>query len=87
MKTPTASELKRAILDADPDTHFFDRKTMAFFGDSMRNFGTRKTTIETRSGDVEVFELYRKHAVKHGLKSSHYFNASSFLPEYPINHL
>ena len=85
MKTPTASELKREILDADPETHFFARKTMCFFGDTMRNFGVQKTTIETRTGTVEVFELYRKHAVKCGLKGSHYFNSASFRAEYPIN--
>ena len=85
MKTPTASGLKRAILDADPETHFFDRKTMAFFGDRLSNFGVRKTTIETRTGTVEVYELYRKHAVKCGLRGSHYFNASTFRAEFPID--
>lgn len=85
MKTPTASELKRAILDADPETHFFDRDTMHFFGDTMRNFGTRKTTIETRAGTVEAFELYRKRTTAMGFKDSHYFNASTFLAEFPID--
>ena len=57
----TPSELKANILAHDPDSHYFDRKTMQFFGDTMRNYGVRKTEI----GGVPVWELYRKKPVKH----------------------
>jgi hypothetical protein len=67
----TSSELKRRHLSAVPDSHFFDRKTMQFFGDSMRNFGVR-------SLDDGLLELYRRHPVKHGLQASHYFDAQTY---------
>ena len=70
----TPSELKANILAHDPDSHFFDRKTMQFFGDTMRNYGVRKTEI----GGVPVWELYRKRPTKHGLKSSAFFRATDF---------
>ena len=70
----TPSELKTSILAHDPDSHFFDRKTMQFFGDTMRNYGVRKAEIE----GVDVWELYRKRPVKHGLQSSAFFRVSDF---------
>ena len=76
----TPSELKANIIKHDPESHFFDRKTMQFFGDTMRNYGVRKTEIITH-GDpvpVEVWELYRKRPVKHGLKSSAFFRVTDF---------
>jgi hypothetical protein len=54
----------------------------------MRNYGVRDTTIKTNWNDagewsdngrtVEVWELYRKHPVKHGLKSSAYFDKTTY---------
>ena len=70
----TPSELKTNIQANDPDSHFFDRKTMQFFGDTMRNYWVLKTEIE----GVAVCELYRKRPVKHGLKSSAFFRVSDF---------
>ena len=49
---------------------FFDRKTMAFFGDTMQNYAIRD------SG--ENWELARKTPVKHGLNSSAYFNKLTY---------
>jgi hypothetical protein len=46
---------------------------MRFFGDTMRNFGARDggtvdtISIEGINKGVEVWELYRKRPVKHGL--------------------
>lgn len=85
----TASDLKAFVQAAGHESHFFDRKTMAFFGDTMRNYGVRKTTINTnydKDGDFvsesgaprEVFELYRKLPVKNGLQNSSYFDATTF---------
>ena len=70
----TQNELKANILAHDPDSHFFDRKTMKFFGDTMRNYGVRKAELN----GVTVWELYRKRPVKHGLKSSAFFRTTDF---------
>ena len=70
----TPSELKANILKHDPTSHYFDRKTMQFFGDTMKNYGARKTEID----GVPVWELFRKRLVKHGLQSSAFFRATDF---------
>jgi hypothetical protein len=64
----TASELKRLYERNNPEGHYFDRKTMRFFGDTMGNFGVRdggKVRTITDSGveEVETWELYRKRPV------------------------
>lgn len=84
----TPSELKANILSRKPDSHFFDLKTMRCFGDSMRNYGVKSAVILANFDEAgnyveegistEVWELYRKQAVKHGLKSPHYFRKSNF---------
>lgn len=76
----TPSELKANILDHDPDSHYFDRKTMKFFGDTMKNYGVRKTEIITHDDPVpvEVWELYRKKPVKHDLGRSAFFRTTDF---------
>ncbi len=77
----TASELKYQyeINRLNPTGLFFSRGNMRFAGDTMKNFGVRKAGMFKRhSGDtVEVYELYRKRPVKHGLQSSHYFTVSN----------
>lgn len=74
MKT---SELKE-LVDAT-GSHFFDRKTMKFFGDTMANYGIVETTVNTwTQEDVPVYELYRKRPVKHGLTESAYFHRDTF---------
>jgi hypothetical protein len=66
----TPSELKYQHETAHPDTHFFDRKTMKFFGDTMKNYGVVPCG--------ECWELYRKRPVKNGLKDSAYFDKRDF---------
>lgn len=80
----TASDLKYWIKDQHPDNHFFDRDTMKFFGDSMANFGLRKVKVKNPETKelVACYELYRKRAVKHGLQSSHYFDARTLKTVY-----
>jgi len=74
-----ASELKYKMEHAGHEPHFFARKTMKFFGDTMRNYGVRETVIDTYTDKaLPVYELYRRHAVKHGLKDSAYFDKVSF---------
>ena len=85
----TPSELKALYYRGNPDGHFFDRKTMTFFGDTMRNFGVRGplrvlhwwaedgNTWLAEPRVISVWELYRRRPVKHGLRSSHYFDAAT----------
>jgi hypothetical protein len=68
----TASELKYLYERNNPGGHFFDRKTMRFFGDTMQNFrvvdgGKVKTITENGVEEVGVWALYRKRPVKCGL--------------------
>jgi hypothetical protein len=74
------SELKYQVESHGNEPHFFTRRTMQFFGDSMRNYGVRSKVLVTDYEGVqhECFELYRKRPVKHGLDSSAYFDAVSF---------
>jgi hypothetical protein len=79
MKIKTASDLKWAVEQSGNEPHFFTRSTMKFFGDTMRNYGVRgPLNIETYSGAVSAFELYRRRPVKCGLDSSAYFDAATF---------
>ena len=71
------SELKYHV-EQGSDSHFFERRTMKFFGDTMANYGCRQATVKTRDGLVDAWELYRKRPVKHGLKSSAYFAADDY---------
>lgn len=76
----TSSELKYLVEQARQEPHFFDRKTMKFFGDRMSNYGVRETVIDTYSEkNVPVYELYRRKPVKHGLMSSAYFRKDTLV--------
>jgi hypothetical protein len=79
----TPSELKYKSLKEEP--HFFTHSTMKFFGDRMSNYGVRDGgTIKTYSGEeYQVWELWRKRAVKHGLKDSAYFDKITFKRVFP----
>lgn len=79
-----ASELKYRVESAGHDSHFFTRNNMRFAGDTMRNYGVRSQpmTLETYSGPVRVWVLYRKRAVKYGLKSDAYFNCDTYAQEF-----
>lgn len=82
----TASELKYLYEHngLNGGRHFFERSSMRFFGDVMRNYGVRSVSVrhQYRQDDPEPFaawELYRRRPVKHGLCSSHYFTTEGFL--------
>jgi hypothetical protein len=67
----TASKLKYLYEKNNPDGHFFDRNTMSFFGDTMRNFGVAdggkmRTMTDNGIVEIEVWDLYRKKPV-HGM--------------------
>ena len=73
----TKTELKQKI--TANGSHFFDRKSMKFFGDTMRNYGVRESVVDTLTQkNVEVYELYRKRPVKNGLAKSAYFDRQTF---------
>ena len=84
----TASDLRGFIEDSGRESHFFDRDTMKFFGDTMKNFGVRKTVILAsfdKEGNYhengierDVWELYRRKPVKHNNQKSAYFDPDTF---------
>lgn len=80
MKIKTSSDLKYAHEEAYPNSHFFTRKTMKFFGDTMANYGIcQPVTVVTSDGQLkQAYELYRKRAVKCGLRSSVWFDSTTF---------
>jgi len=66
----TPSELKYQYQKRNPDGHFFDFKTMRFFGDTMKNYGVADAG--------EYWELFRRKPVKHGLHTSNFFKKDTF---------
>lgn len=79
--TYTSSDLKYDVEQAGHEPFFFTRKTMGFFGDTMANYGV-SGPFEIIGGlgiRHQVFELYRRKAVKHGLQDSAYFCAETFM--------
>lgn len=66
-------------------SHFFDAKTLRFFGDTMGNYGVcGPITITTNSGrTVQAYELFRKKAVKHGLHNSAFFECGTYARVFP----
>ncbi|MFA5759644.1 MAG: hypothetical protein WC942_09865 [Clostridia bacterium] len=73
----TPSELKKNVLKTI-FYPFFHRKTMKHWGDTMKNFRVKTTTIQTLAGKKEVYELYRKNPVKSGVKQSHFWDKETF---------
>ena len=76
MKSITASELKYRYENnmENPGRHFFTRKTMNFFGDTMANFGVYQELDEKVNGEsVPLYCLYRKSPAKCGIGEPHYF--------------
>ena len=86
----TPSELKYQVQARGKESHFFDRSSMRFFGDTMANFGVCAATVRAMVDEidpltgkheyetVEVWELYRKRAVKAGNRASFYFRRDTF---------
>ena len=46
MKTPTIYEIKRDYQEHNPNGHYFDRDTMRWFGQTLRDFHVNKTEKE-----------------------------------------
>lgn len=80
----TPFDLKYAIESCRPESQFFSRENMRFSGDTMRNYGVCKKTVKTNDGEsVEVWELFRKRPVKHGLSASAFFACDDFRRVFP----
>ena len=81
----TAYNLKKAVEEAGHEPMYFDEKYMAFFGDTMENYGVRKVIVDTTTEKyIGAYELYRRNPVKNGLKSSAYFDEKTFKRIFPI---
>jgi hypothetical protein len=65
-----ASQLKYNHESLNPNSYYFTRDSMRFFGDTMRNYGVKDKGT--------YFELYRKNPVKHGMRQSAYFDKLLF---------
>lgn len=85
----TPSELKYLHEKAEPNCFFFSRSSMKYFGDTMKNYGVRSAHLIVGYNDndnyldgekqiIEVWELYRKKPVKHGLTTKVYFCKQTF---------
>jgi len=70
----TIYELKWAVENIAKNQYFFSRKTMSFFGDTLKNFGV------IDNGDA--WKVYRRKPVKHGLLSSFNFDKITFKQVY-----
>lgn len=71
-----ASELKYQHEAHNPGSYMFDRNTMKFFGDTMRNFYVPAQTVTIKGR--ECYEMRRRRPVKNGLQSSFYFDVVAF---------
>ena len=89
----TPSDLKYELESRRTESRFFSRENMRFSGDTMRNYGVRKTIIRTDysedgsymgcSTELEVWELFRKKPVKYGLHESAFFACDNFRRVFP----
>ena len=82
----TPSDLKYAIINHNPCSLFFARKTMKFFGDTMANYGVRAkpvTVVTSRGIEHTCWELYRRKPVKFGDRDSVFFDTTTFLRTRP----
>ena len=85
----TPSQLKYKVNEFNPDSYYFNRESMKFFGDTMRNYGVRSTNVKVISQGhgviiTDCWELYRKRQVKNGLQRSVYFDKITFKRVFPL---
>ena len=84
MEIKTASDLKHMV--ERTGSHFFDRASMRFFGDTMANYyvpqeNKKALIVEIENSLGETFNCYalqRKRAVNGGLFSTAYFCVDTF---------
>jgi len=62
-------------------SHFFERSSMKFFGDTMGNYYVPKNTVMIKDysgNNIECWELTRVRPVKGHLQSSAYFDVVNY---------
>lgn len=68
----TSSQLKSLHLEAQPDSKYFDRDTMKFFGDTMSNLKVSKVWALTGDGvRIQAYELRRERDTHKGAPAGH----------------
>ena len=75
----TKTELKDNV--ESTGSHFFERSSMKFFGDTMANYYVPKFPVLVKSYDgtpITCWKLKRRNPVKHGLNSATYFSCDDF---------
>ena len=75
----TASTLKFKVQRTG--SHFFDRDSMRFFGDTMSNYYVSRyiVGITDSMGDIhQCYALTRRHAVKDNQQGTAYFDTETF---------
>jgi len=70
----TIYELKWAVENIAKNQYFFSRKTMSFFGDTLKNFGV--------TDNNDTWLIYRRKPVKHGLDKHYNFDKITFKQVY-----
>ena len=89
----TPSKLKYNVQETG--SHFFDRKTLKFFGDTMTNYGCFSQTVTVKvwnnngykdnlTEKKKVWCLWRKLPVKHNNRKTAYFDQETFEQIHPI---
>ena len=79
MKYLTPSDLKHKVQQTG--SHFFDRETMQFFGDTMSNYSVSRHVVEITDSMGDTYQCYalgRKRAVKDNNKATSYFDVETF---------
>lgn len=77
----TQYDLKYRVEQRGTESYYFTRRNMRFAGDTMRNYGVRAQPVEIARFDGSTtlcWELYRRDAVKMGLRSSSYFDVNTY---------
>jgi hypothetical protein len=73
----TPTELKQKVQATG--SHFFDRESMRFFGDTMSNFGC----VSTELNGIPCWRLHRKRPTKDSSRGMFYFRKDNFEEIYP----
>ena len=80
-KRMTASKLKTLHEQHQPNSFYFTKKAMKFFGDTMSNYYVPAGLVRIKKRDDEIVDCYaleRRRPVKNGVSKTVYFDAQSF---------
>jgi len=77
----SASDIRINHEIKNPESLFFTKDSMRFFGDTMGNYAVSSKPVKVETyfdGIVECYELRRKKPVNGGLQSSDYFCTKTY---------